>query len=319
MVSAREIEGGGHNRLIGPDFHWKHQRRPTALRAVPAQQHGEPEPPRSERAVRRAVQHGHAYRVVLRARREDATTSKCRHAGIFAGVPRRQRIRGAERLPPLQVSGPGCAYYPKNFFSYVRPYTASSTTRPSTALRDAASDVFYQGFEFQGRWGSSGWMDGRISATSGSARKLLTRRFSSTSTCARRRDAGCRRCSSTARSGERIDYAGGRVGKGARLNLSGTTRLNDHLEMQLRTSREWLDLDGGRLFNAQIDWLKTTYTFSPRSLVRAIAQQSTIEREGSPRDRTLLPLRPLRLQAQLADRLLRRLRRLQHHRRDRRR
>ena len=36
---------------------------------------------------------------------------------------------------------------------------------------------------------------------------------------------------------------------------------------------------------AQIDWLETTYTFSPRSLVRAVAQQSTISREGFSRDR----------------------------------
>ena len=68
-------------------------------------------------------------------------------------------------------------------------------------------------------------------------------------------------------------------------SLVGTGRLTDHLELQLRTSREWLDLDEGRLFDAQIDWVKATYTFSPRSLVRAIAQQSTIERTGSARDR----------------------------------
>jgi predicted porin len=35
------------------------------------------------------------------------------------------------------------------------------------------------------------------------------------------------------------------------------------------------------LFNAQIDWLKATYTFSPRSLVRATAQRKTIERNGT--------------------------------------
>ena len=85
--------------------------------------------------------------------------------------------------------------------------------------------------------------------------------------------------------GERIDYAGGRVGTGARLNLSGTTRLSDHLQMELRTSREWVDHESVRLINAQIDWLKATYTFSPRSLVRAIAQQSTVDRDGDSQDR----------------------------------
>jgi hypothetical protein len=49
------------------------------------------------------------------------------------------------------------------------------------------------------------------------------------------------------------------------------------------------DLDSGRLFNAQIDWLKATYTFSPRSFVRAIAQRSTIDRNGVVDERTTLP------------------------------
>ena len=81
--------------------------------------------------------------------------------------------------------------------------------------------------------------------------------------------------------GQKLDYEGVRVGTGAQINASGTMRANDHLEFELRTSRDWLDLDAGRLFDAHVDWLKVTYTFSARSLVRLTGQQSETTRNAS--------------------------------------
>ncbi len=87
--------------------------------------------------------------------------------------------------------------------------------------------------------------------------------------------------------GEKVDYAGGTLGDGANLSLSSTIRPTDHLELQATTSREWLDTDAGRLFTAQIDWVKATYTFSARSLVRLVAQRSEVDRTGARKDRSL--------------------------------
>jgi len=87
--------------------------------------------------------------------------------------------------------------------------------------------------------------------------------------------------------GEKVDYLQGRLGDGANLSLSATIRPTDHLELQGTSSHEWLDLDSGRLFTAQIDWLKATYIFSARSLVRVVGQQSQVERAGSRTDRSL--------------------------------
>jgi hypothetical protein len=87
--------------------------------------------------------------------------------------------------------------------------------------------------------------------------------------------------------GDKVDYAGAEVGSGANVSLGTTFRPTDHLELQATASREWLNVRGRRLFSAQVDWVKATYTFSSRSLVRVIAQRSDVEREGVPRDRSL--------------------------------
>ena len=169
------------------------------------------------------------------------TTFRCKSPAIHRSSAR-TTDSWRRTTSAASVSGRGRRYYPKSFFSYFRPYFAIE--------RDIAFDggetlkrVFYSGYSFQGRWGSNGWMDlNQFDERVGS--KLLTRRFFAFDVNA----APLRWLPAVqfdGEVGERIDYAGGRVGTGARLNLSGTTRLTDHLEMELRTSREWVDLDGG--------------------------------------------------------------------------
>ena len=141
--------------------------------------------------------------------------------------------------------------------------------------------VMHQGFEFQGKWGSSGWMwlaheRERVGAA------LLARRavgFDITAVPAR----WMPRLHLDGDVGQRIDYAGARVGNGGMVNFGTSMRASDHLELQLTTTREWLD----DVFSANIDWLKMTYTFSRRTLVRVIAQQSEVDRSALPRDRSL--------------------------------
>jgi hypothetical protein len=81
--------------------------------------------------------------------------------------------------------------------------------------------------------------------------------------------------------GERIDFANGRVGHGASLVLAATLRPIDNLTFEPNISREWLDVQGGRLYTAAVERLKTTYSFSARSIVRVIGQYVTTERDPS--------------------------------------
>jgi hypothetical protein len=83
------------------------------------------------------------------------------------------------------------------------------------------------------------------------------------------------------RAGDSIDYENGRVGRGATLGVSGIVRPTDRLELALDTNREWLDARGSRVFLAQVERLKTTYSFSAKSLLRVIGQYVSTTRDPS--------------------------------------
>jgi hypothetical protein len=82
--------------------------------------------------------------------------------------------------------------------------------------------------------------------------------------------------------GEEIDFANARKGTGATLSGSVTLRPNNHLELQGRASGRWLHVDdpalgSGRLFAAQVERLRATWSFSPRTFLRVIGQyQQTV-------------------------------------------
>ncbi len=81
--------------------------------------------------------------------------------------------------------------------------------------------------------------------------------------------------------GEEIDFANARVGDGARISLDATLRPTDHLELELDTEYRFLDVDGGRLFDARVGRLRATYTFNARSFVRVIGQHVRTDRDPS--------------------------------------
>jgi hypothetical protein len=78
--------------------------------------------------------------------------------------------------------------------------------------------------------------------------------------------------------GEEIDFGGGRTGHGTRLNLFTSVRPGDHLELQGELARRWLNvaLAAGeaeqRLFTATVARLRSTYTFNRRAYLRLILQ-----------------------------------------------
>ncbi len=84
--------------------------------------------------------------------------------------------------------------------------------------------------------------------------------------------------------GEEIDFANGREGHGASLSGSVSVRPSDHLELRGNVSRRWLNVDAGgglsgRLFTAQIERLRATWTFNARSFLRLIGQYVETRRD----------------------------------------
>jgi hypothetical protein len=86
--------------------------------------------------------------------------------------------------------------------------------------------------------------------------------------------------------GQEIDFEGARVGTGANVNLRATLRPTNHLELAFNESRRWLNVDaptGGkaRLFTAKVDRLRATYTFTSSTFLRVIGQYVATERDPS--------------------------------------
>ena len=85
--------------------------------------------------------------------------------------------------------------------------------------------------------------------------------------------------------GDEIDFANAREGRGATLTASMSLRPSDHLELALRASRRWIDETAagvsGRLFTAQVERLRATWSFSSRAFVRLIGQYVETRRDPS--------------------------------------
>jgi hypothetical protein len=82
--------------------------------------------------------------------------------------------------------------------------------------------------------------------------------------------------------GQELDFVNARLGNGTALSLIATLHPTAHAELGLEADRTWLDVEPGgqsmsRLFTAQVERARLTYTFSRRLLARLIAQYVSTE------------------------------------------
>jgi hypothetical protein len=86
--------------------------------------------------------------------------------------------------------------------------------------------------------------------------------------------------------GQEIDFDNARLGTGATFVTSATVRPGDHLELLANFNVRWLDEsvaagERTQLFNAQVERLRATWSFSSRSFVRLIGQYVQTTRDTS--------------------------------------
>jgi len=75
-----------------------------------------------------------------------------------------------------------------------------------------------------------------------------------------------------------VDFANTRLGRSKRFGPSVNYRWGKHLELDLDHTLQQFDVDGGRLFTADLTDLKTTYQFSARSFLRFTLQYTDNKR-----------------------------------------
>ncbi|MBL4728362.1 MAG: carbohydrate binding family 9 domain-containing protein [Gammaproteobacteria bacterium] len=75
-----------------------------------------------------------------------------------------------------------------------------------------------------------------------------------------------------------VDFANTRLGRSKRFGPNINYRWGKHLEVDLNYTLQQFDVDGGRLFTANLTDLKTTYQFSARSFLRFTLQHTDNKR-----------------------------------------
>src|SRR5437867_2351191 len=282
LVSDREVEGGGHNRVIGPDFLWKMSAADRLLGQVLISQTRNPNRPELATSFDGRSGNGHALRFVY--------TRDTNGYDIFSHVidysPQFRADNGF--MPWCDLHGSyfefGGHIYPKRgFASYIRPFVGAGK---ESAWRGGSA-----GFYLEAKYGISGWV-GFHPAEQDRVGGVFTRQYKFTEVHLKATPSMLLPTVTLDGSfGQRVDYMNVRIGHGGSFTLTSSIRPTTHLELAANINREWLDVGGSRLYNADINRLKATYVFNARSLARIVAQRSNVDRTArlyaaavSPRD-----------------------------------
>jgi hypothetical protein len=283
LVTDREnksADGGGHNRVYGPDFQWRPQDKDQLTGQVLFSDTQTPNRPDlyptwdgrifSSQAIFLSWLHtGRNW--VWRSTYQDIGDGFRADDGFVPQVGFRQARQFL-----------GYVFYPEGFLRRIEPLILAN----SIVNRDGGvvTRTTLAGVQFQGSRNLNGEIDviGREKTRVGD-RALdasylsyflqydVSRRFS--------------RIGLSGFLGQGIDFVNQRVGHGGEVTLDATLKPTDHLELDVHTDRQWLNVDAGarsgRLFTAQIERLKATYNFTARSFVRLIGQYLRVNRDPS--------------------------------------
>ena len=276
LVTDREVDGGAHNRVFGPDFQWapNDQDRVTgqfliSTTATPDRADLSPDwdgRSFSSRALTLGWSHSGEHW-------NWAGTYKDLGDGFRADVGFVPQVGVREG-----TANASYVFYTKGFFSRVIPvlfgdYVADTSGRTVTS-------VVAPGLSFQGKFGLSGEIDYYAHDLERAGPNLLSARHGSL-TVSVTPGGLVPTVSLQAHLGDAIDYIGNRPGRGGDATLSVGLRPTRHLQFQLDGAFQWLDLSGERLFTAQVERVKATYVFDRHVFLRAIGQYVRTDFEPS--------------------------------------
>lgn len=272
LVTDREVDGGGYNRVFGPDFQLRLGKSDSIVGQVLWSFSRTPHRPdlAEEWDGRKLSGHGiDAYYVHGTETYDWAAEYKDFSPGFRADLGFVPQVGFREGYAEA-----GRTWRPTGFFRRVRVFALGDYI----ADRDGGllSHVVIAGAGFDGAVDSFGQLqlrDERVRV----GEEVLPRRVAQlTLQAVPGGPAG--RLTLVVAGGEEVDFDNARPGHGGRVTFSGSVRPTDHLELVASAEVRALDVrpDGGgdetRLFTAHAERLKATYTFTARSFLRAIVE-----------------------------------------------
>jgi hypothetical protein len=279
LYTGREIDGGGYNRVLGPDFQW----RPGRLDVLTAQflwsETQTPDRPDLAEEWDGRKLEGHALSATF-AHNPERWDTYLLYNDVADG------FRADEGFVPQVGYRRGYAEGGLNFYSAegvlarMRPFAFGQY---ETDRKGALIDRRYGGgLFFLGRLN----LQGRFGVTAARVRTgdvLLDRTFVPFQI---QIDPSrwLTRVAVSGEVGEDIDLASVRVGRGGKVTASMVLRPTSHLNLELLSSWSWLDVPAAassyaRLFTAQVERVRLVYNFSSRLYLRLIGQYEEEERD----------------------------------------
>jgi len=287
LATFREIDGGAHNRVFGPDFQWRPRPTDTFTGQALWSDSRTPRPDThadslnfpgewdgrrlSDRALVVNWQHGTA-KVDWFTQAEDLGPEFRADNGFIPQVGFREYYTGG-----------GYTVRPtKKFFTRIRTFTEAylDEEQDGTTLTRHVQ----VGFGADGRYSSFTRLElNRDEIRVGSE---LLQRFRPRIEIDASPNRAFGNLSLVSTLGDEIDFANARRGRGANISLSGTWRPDMHTAVSLTSGVRWLHVNAGaagsgRLFLAQIERVRTTYMFNSRCFVRVIGQYVQTDRNPS--------------------------------------
>ncbi|HYK43029.1 MAG TPA: DUF5916 domain-containing protein [Thermoanaerobaculia bacterium] len=281
LGTDREIQGGGYNRVYGPDFQWRPNDHETVTGQLLLSDTKTPDRPdlASEWDGRKMSSHAGEIRYGHNDRNWDWFTLYSDYGDGFRAddgfVPqvgyRRNYFEG------------GRTFRPTGFLSRLRTFLQadySADTNHALIFREISP-----GAGMDGRFNSFARVRLAFDKVKSGGKNLSNTRLVYTfqispsgvlSNIVLDGDVG-----------QEVDFVNSRVGRGANVTLIGTIRPTAHLALAMNGALSWIDVtpDAGgerqRLFTAEIARLKATYTFTSRLFARAIAQYVRTTRDVS--------------------------------------
>jgi hypothetical protein len=268
VLTSREIDGGGHNRVFGPDLQW----RPNDFDEITAQ-FLVSDTTNPDRPDLSPVWNGESFRShAVEAEYERQTRRYDTFAGISDfGDDFRADLGFIPQVGYRELTvGGGLRYYPEGrTISYFRPSVVLSrqTNQDNDKIYELVS-LGINGFGAKNLQFSALFRPREKILVDGQLLEQTYGTFFVQFDPSRRLP----RITLDTRFGQQIDFGGARVGNGAFIGLAATVRPHDRLDLQFNVNREWLDVDSARLFTADVQRVRAQYSFSSKSMLRVIAQ-----------------------------------------------
>jgi hypothetical protein len=276
LGTFRETEGGAHNRVLGPDFQWRINDKETVTGQVLFSDTKTPDRPDLASEWNGQTLKGHAEYVwwTHSTKHIDWYTEAKDYSDGFRAdngfVPqvgyREEYFEGGYTMRPTT-----------GFANRIRLFLNgdySAATNGDMLFRDRSA-----GIGFDGKWASSTRLRFSINGVR-SGDTVLTRhqllystQFTPSNMISNIQLSGS--------AGEDVDFSNTRLGRGVSAQFGATIRPTDHLELRLNQSLSWLNVnplpsqieaDRARLFTAQVERIRATYTFNSKMFIRAVAQ-----------------------------------------------